>query len=64
MPLKNLRVCEVCDHVRWAPCSIGCAIPPDNNPESWRLNLQAGAGTLTAGTQLPRTDANTQGVDR
>ena len=46
MPLKHLRVCEHCDQTRWAPCSIACRVPDDQDPQSWRTNLQAGAGTM------------------
>lgn len=49
MPLKHLRVCEHCNGaIRWAPCSIGCQVPPDHNRDSWRENLQPGAGTFEA----------------
>ncbi len=47
MPLKHLRVCEHCsDRIRFAPCSIACQVPPEDDPRSWRENLQTGAGTF------------------
>lgn len=53
MPLKHLRVCEskhdngaVCGKVRFAPCSVSCGVPNDEDPNSWRENLQEGAGTM------------------
>lgn len=46
MPLKQLRVCIHCDRVRWAPCSTVCRVGADTDPDSWRVNLQDGAGTL------------------
>lgn len=45
MPLKHLRVCP-CGAVRYAGCSLACRVPSDTDPENWRLNLQAGAGTI------------------
>lgn len=44
MPVKHLRVCpEPCGKTRFAPCSPTCRAP---NPNNWRTNLQAGAGTI------------------
>lgn len=46
MPLKHLRVCEHCDLIRFAACSIVCQVPDAEDPHSWRPNLQIGAGTM------------------
>lgn len=46
MPLKHLRVCPPCDRIRWAPCSIACRLPNELDPDSWRENMQDGAGTM------------------
>lgn len=46
MPLKHLRVCVHCDQIRWAPCSIVCRVPHDEDPHSWHRNIQDGAGEL------------------
>lgn len=46
MPLKHLRVCEPCNRVRFAGCSIACRVPNDEDPKSWRENMQDGAGTI------------------
>lgn len=46
MPLKHLRVCAECDRVRFAGCSIVCRVPDDQDPDSWVLNMQTGAGTI------------------
>lgn len=64
MPLKHLRVCERCDLIRYAACSPGCVLPPDYCAESWRLNLQAGAGTIPVTPQTPRTPTITPRPDR
>lgn len=45
MPLKHLRVCP-CGKVRYAGCSIACRVPLDQDPQSWRPNLQDGAGEI------------------
>ncbi|AIM41043.1 hypothetical protein PBI_SQUIRTY_96 [Mycobacterium phage Squirty] len=46
MPLKHLRICDTCDRVRFAPCGKACRVPNDIDPDSWRINLQDGAGTI------------------
>lgn len=47
MPLAHLRVCpEPCNKVRYAGCSKACRVPLDQDPQSWRLNLQDGAGEI------------------
>ena len=46
MPLKHLRVCDHCHTIRYASCSTVCQAPPEQDPDSWRANLQDGAGTL------------------
>lgn len=46
MPVKHLRVCDHCQHTRFAPCSTTCRAPNPADPDSWRVNLQDGAGTL------------------
>lgn len=46
MPLKFLRVCGHCNTIRHAACSSACKIPPAEDPDSWRINLQDGAGTI------------------
>ena len=54
MPLKHLRLCtEPCNRVRFAPCGRACALPVDTDPDNWRINLQAGAGTI--GLPTPAT---------
>ena len=35
MTLKHVRICTHCGIVRWAPCSIACRVPDENNPRSW-----------------------------
>lgn len=49
MPLLHLRVCNRCDATRFAGCSTTCGVPLDSDPQSWRVNLQEGAGTLPKG---------------
>lgn len=49
MPLKHLRTCDLCQTVRWAPCSIVCRIPPDHVKDSWQENIEDGAGRLLRG---------------
>lgn len=47
MPVKHLRICGPCnDQTRFAPCSLVCRIGTDTDPDSWRENLQHGAGTM------------------
>jgi hypothetical protein len=47
MPVAHLRICGPCNgQIRWAPCSATCRIGADTDPESWRENLQDGAGTM------------------
>lgn len=46
MPLKHLRVCQHCDQIRYAECSIACRIPDSGDKDSWLPNVQAGAGTF------------------
>ena len=48
MPLLHLRVCELdgCGKVRYAACSTTCRVPSEQAPDSWRENLQHGAGQL------------------
>lgn len=46
MPLKHLRICDRCKTIRFAMCAIACKIPADTDPDSWRENLQDGAGTM------------------
>nr|WP_165965040.1 hypothetical protein [Mycobacterium eburneum] len=36
-PLKHIRVCQRCDVVRWAPCSVSCAIDARSQ---WEPNVQ------------------------
>src|SRR6516225_8114783 len=35
MTLKHVRICTHCGIERWAPCSIVCRVPDENNPRSW-----------------------------
>lgn len=46
MPLKHLRVCEPCNRIWYAACGKACRVPNDADPDSWLINLQAGAGTI------------------
>lgn len=47
MPVSHLRVCPApCNRIRWAPCSKPCHLPADTDPDSWRENMQAGAGMI------------------
>ena len=47
MPLQQLRVCAPCGgRIRWAGCSPTCRIGDGLDPESWRENMQDGAGTM------------------
>ncbi|ASZ74468.1 hypothetical protein I5H97_gp094 [Mycobacterium phage Wachhund] len=47
MPTLHLRVCpDPCGKVRFSACSKACRLPNDIDPESWRINLQDGAGTI------------------
>lgn len=46
MPLKHLRVCNHCDRIRFAACSIACRVPDGEQKDSWVPNLQQGAGTI------------------
>ena len=47
MPLAQLRVCpEPCNRVRWAACSVSCAVPDEGQRDSWLPNLQDGAGEI------------------
>jgi hypothetical protein len=49
MPLKHVRICERCAVIRWAPCSITCRVPSDQDRDSWLPNLQDDAGTMPKG---------------
>lgn len=44
MPLKHIRVCEVCDKIRWAACATSCYL--DLKKVNWLENIQEGAGTF------------------
>lgn len=57
MPVAHLRICASCDVIRYAPCGTGCGVPYDQDPNSWRENLQRGAGTLPPGQATPVTAA-------
>ena len=57
MPLKHLRICTTCEAIRYAPCGNGCGVPHDQDPHSWRDNLEVGAGTLPPGIVTPITAA-------
>ncbi|AXQ61042.1 hypothetical protein SEA_GIRR_95 [Mycobacterium phage Girr] len=47
MPLLHLRVCpDPCSKTRFAECGKACRLPNAIDPESWRINLQDGAGTI------------------
>jgi hypothetical protein len=46
MPLKHLRICGQCNTIRYAACSKACRVALDTDPESWRVNLQEGAGEI------------------
>lgn len=35
MPLSRVRCCYHCNLYRYAPCSSGCRVEPENNPQSW-----------------------------
>ncbi|AEK07856.1 hypothetical protein FDI59_gp109 [Mycobacterium phage Yoshi] len=39
-------MCEHCDRTRFAACGKACRLPADIDPDSWRQNLQDGAGTI------------------
>ena len=54
MPLKHLRICVPCDQTRYAPCSIGCRVPDEQDPENW-TTVEDNAATLSA----PNTQAAT-----
>ncbi|MCH9732856.1 MAG: hypothetical protein K0U84_24890 [Actinomycetia bacterium] len=57
MPVAHLRICASCDVIRYAPCGTSCGVPYDQDPNSWRENLQRGAGTLPPGQATPVTAA-------
>lgn len=47
MPVAHLRVCpQPCNRIRYAACAVSCRVPSDQDPDSWRINLQDGAGTI------------------
>jgi len=52
MPIKHLRICERCDRVRFAGCSIACRVPSDTDPSNWLLNVQEGAGEMRAPEEI------------
>lgn len=35
MPLSRVRCCIPCGRIRYAPCSTGCRVDPENDPTSW-----------------------------
>lgn len=35
MPLSRVRCCIPCGRIRYAPCSSGCRVDPENDPTSW-----------------------------
>ncbi|QPO17582.1 hypothetical protein PROPHIGD57-2_59 [Mycobacterium phage prophiGD57-2] len=35
MPLSRVRCCIPCGRIRYAPCSAGCRVDPENDPTSW-----------------------------
>lgn len=58
MPLKHLRVCgPPCNAIRYAACGTTCKVPHHDDPDSWRINLQDGAGTILPPQQTETTTA-------
>jgi hypothetical protein len=35
MPLKHMRICAHCNVWRWAPCSVACRVPDEQDQRSW-----------------------------
>lgn len=45
MPLSRVRCCIPCGRIRYAPCSTGCRVDPENDPTSWTEQVPPAAGT-------------------
>jgi hypothetical protein len=47
MPVAHLRVCTPCGgRIRFSDCSNACQAPNPTDPDSWRVNMQDGAGEM------------------